>query len=64
MPADPNPATSTRHEILVGLHVTDDASYARYRAGQKSTAGVNMDGLRTRFVRSLDLAEEWAAKLR
>jgi len=23
---------STRHEILVGLHVTDDASYARYRA--------------------------------
>jgi len=22
----------TRHEILVGLHVTDDASYARYRA--------------------------------
>lgn len=32
MPADPNPATSTRHEILVGLHVTDDASYARYRA--------------------------------
>lgn len=38
--------------------------YARYRAGQKSTAGVNMDALRMRFVRSLDLAEAWAAKLR
>ena len=26
-------STSNRHEILVGLHVTDDAGYQRYRDG-------------------------------
>ena len=38
--------------------------YARYRAGQKSTQGIDMDGLRARFIRSLDLAEASAAALR
>ena len=26
-------AETTRHELLIGLHVEDEASYARYRAG-------------------------------
>lgn len=29
----PSPPARQRHEVLVGLHVTDDAAYTRYRAG-------------------------------
>jgi aminoglycoside phosphotransferase (APT) family kinase protein len=34
--------------------------YARYRLGQKSTEGVDMEGLRARIARSADLAEKAA----
>lgn len=37
--------------------------YARYCAGQKSTEGVDMDELRERIVRSVDLAEQAVNRL-
>ena len=38
--------------------------YARYRAGQKSTEGVDMDGLREGILKALDGAERAIARLR
>lgn len=38
--------------------------YARYMAGQKSTEGVDLEGLRTRITQSLDLAEEAVNRIR
>lgn len=32
-PQAPDGEHPRRHEILIGLHVTDDAGYTRYRAG-------------------------------
>jgi len=37
--------------------------YARYMAGQKSTAGIDLDGLKQSIFRSLELAEEAVARL-
>jgi uncharacterized protein (DUF1330 family) len=35
MDDNPTQLTGSRHEILVGLHVTDDSTYDLYRAGMK-----------------------------
>jgi len=37
--------------------------YARYREGKKSTRGVDMEEMRTRIVKTLDLAEEAVSRL-
>ena len=37
--------------------------YARYMEGKKSTEGVDMDEMRQRIVRTLDLAEEAVSRL-
>jgi hypothetical protein len=38
--------------------------YARYRAGQKSTEGVDLDLLRDRIAVAVDLADELASEPR
>ncbi len=36
--------------------------YSRYLEGKKSTEGVDLEGLKTRMIGSIDLAQQWAAE--